>query len=106
MASRSNRKKGGRIGMVASGNPEVLAEAKDADDGVTTGLKKGGKAKKRKSGGMVMGGAKAATRHDRPGRKTGGAVGANRTPMSTAHSSTGGADGSSSPTDTYGGTPK
>ncbi len=106
MASRSNRKKGGKIGMVASGNPNVIAEAKDDDDGVTTGLKKGGKAKKRKSGGMVMAGAKVATRHDRPGRKTGGAVGANRTPMSTAHGASGGAGGSSNPTDTYGGTPK
>ncbi len=69
-------------------------------------MKKGGKAKKRKSGGMVMSGAKAATRHDRPGRKSGGAVGANRSPLSTAHSGSGGAGGSSNPTDTSGGTPK
>jgi hypothetical protein len=33
-------------------------------------------------------------------------VGANTSPLSTAHSAGHGADGSSSPTDTYGGTPK
>lgn len=98
MASRSNRKKGGRVGMVASGNPKVIEEAKGD-------MKKGGKVK-RKTGGMVMGGAKVASRHDRPGRKAGGAVGANRSPLSTAHSGSGGAGGSSSPSDSYGGTPK
>ena len=102
MASRSNRKKGGRIGMVASGNPEVLAEANEDRDGDKTGLKKGGKVKKK----MEMDGKKAKSRHDRPGRKRGGAVGANTSPLSTAHNASGGAAGSSSPKDTYGGTPK
>ncbi len=98
MASRSNRKKGGKIGMVASGNPNVIAEAKDEKDD----MKKGGKVKK-KTGGLVMGGAKVASRHDRPGRKSGGGVGANRSPLSTAHSVSGGTSGSSNPSDTYGG---
>lgn len=74
MASRSNRKKGGKV-MVASGNPNVIAEAKGAKDGAKTGLKKGGK---------VEGGS-AKRRFDRPGRKRGGAVGANTSPLSTAH---------------------
>src|SRR4051812_39893250 len=84
------RKKGGRIGMVASGNPEVLREANDDDDGAETGHKKGGKVKKRATGGKVLGlmtGGGVKARLDRPGRKSGGAVGANRSPLSTAHNS-------------------
>ena len=107
-----HRKKGGRVGLVASGNPDVLEEAHDDEDGEITGHEKkhGGKVKKhkRKTGGKVLGlmtGGGVKARLDRPGRKRGGAVGANTSPLSTAHSGSHGADGSSKPTDTYGGTP-
>lgn len=107
------RKKGGRVGLVASGNPDVIKEADDDKDGDETGheRKRGGKVKKgkRQAGGKVIGlmtGGGVRPRLDRPGRKSGGAVGANRSPLSTAHSGGQGTDGSSSPTDTYGGTPK
>lgn len=90
--ARHNRKDGGRTGMKVSGNPDVFKEAEDK--------KKGGKVK-RASGGSVtagVGAAPAATkdigrmsggavkaRMDRPGRKKGGRVGANNSPLSTAH---------------------
>ena len=105
-----HKKKGGRVGMVASGNPEVLKEAHEDKDGDETGLKRGGKAKKKHHGKhhekMRMDGGGVRARLDRPGRKSGGAVGANRSPLSTAHSGGHGTDGSSNPRDTYGGTPK
>lgn len=108
------RKKGGRIGMEVSGNPDVMKEAHEDEDGDETGheRKHGGKVKKKKerqTGGKVIGlmtGGGVRARLDRPGRKAGGAVGANRSPLSTAHSGGHGTDGSSKPTDTYGGTPK
>jgi len=104
------RAKGGRTSMWVSGNPDVKKEAEDDEDGAETGLKKGGKVKKKRAtGGKVLGlmtGGGVKARLDRPGRKSGGAVGANRSPLSTAHSASGGATGSSSPTDSYGGTPK
>ncbi len=108
-----HKKGGGRVGLVASGNPDVLEEAKDDKDGEETGheRKHGGRMKKkekRKTGGKVLGlmtGGGVRPRLDRPGRKSGGAVGANTSPLSTAHRISGGTDGSSKPSDTYGGTP-
>lgn len=99
-----HKKGGGRIGIVASGNKDVLEEAHDDKDGEITGheRKRGGKVKKAKH---EMEGKKAKHRMDRPGRKRGGAVGANTSPLSTAHSAGHGTDGSSNPKDTYGGTP-
>jgi hypothetical protein len=84
---------GGRIGMVASGNPDVIKEAK-------------GKEPYAKHGGRIEG-AKAHHRPDHKprGRKRGGGVGADRSPLSSAHSAKGGDAGSSDPRDTYGGTP-
>ncbi len=86
-----NRASGGRTSMKVSGNPDVFAEAEDK--------KKGGKVKKRATGGSVTAGVGAAptkeigrmsggavkARMDRPGRKKGGRVGANNSPLSTAH---------------------
>src|SRR5690242_3653913 len=103
------RKKGGRVGMWVSGNPDVKEEAEDDEDGAETGheRKRGGKVKKkhhRATGGKVLGlmtGGGVKARLDRPGRKSGGAVGANRSPLSTAHNAGGGGTGSSSPADTY-----
>jgi hypothetical protein len=114
-----HRAKGGgaKKPMLVSGNPEVIGEAEEdktgQDDTVSEsekrqGKKRGGKAK-RKTGGKVIGlmtGGKVRPRLDRPGRKAGGGVGANSSPLSTAHNTTSQDAGSSNPTDTYGGTPK
>lgn len=70
------RKSGGRIGMKVSGNPDVFKEAEEK--------KKGGAVKKS----MHMDGHKSKHRMDRPGRKSGGRVGANKAPLSTAHTVT------------------
>ena len=82
-----NRAQGGGVGtkpMLVSGNPNVVSEAKDDD---TNGRKRGG-AVNRKRGGKVLGlmtGGGVKARLDRPGRKSGGAVGANTSPLSTAN---------------------
>lgn len=76
------KKKGGRIDMVASGNPDVIEEAEEK--------KKGGKVHKRKAGGKVVGlmtGGAVRPRLDRPGRKMGGRVGADKAPLSSANKS-------------------
>lgn len=70
---RKGHKAGGGI-MVAAGNPDVI---KDAEQ--------------KKKGGKVVGkmhGAASRPRLDRPGRKSGGRVGADKSPLSTAHSAT------------------
>lgn len=87
---RLQRAKGGRTGLVASGNPDVLKEAEGKEDYAKGDEKKhGGKVKhKSKSGGKVIGlmtGGGVKPRLDRPGRKRGGAVGADRSPLSSAH---------------------
>lgn len=72
MANRHKKKASGGI-AVAAGNPHVIEEAHEK--------KKGGKAMGRMHGGL--------TRHrlDRPGRKMGGRVGADKSPLSTANRS-------------------
>lgn len=76
---------------LVSGNPNVIKEAN---------MKKGGRAKKKRAaGGKIVGlmtGGAAPVRADKarrygggvPGRKQGGGVGSNRSPLSTAHSVT------------------
>lgn len=69
------RAKGGRVGMVVSGNPDVLEEAHEKHA-------KGGKVKK----GMSAEGGKSKHRMDRPKRASGGRVsGSDRNPFSSAH---------------------
>lgn len=105
MAGKKCKKSGGRA-QVVSGNKNVISEAEEGTTGDVDKVKKG---KKRKTGGKVIGlmtGGGVRPRLDRPGRKAGGGVGANRSPLSTAHNTTSQAAGSSSPTDSYGGTPK
>ena len=78
---------GGRTEMVVSGNPDVLKEAHDKHG---TAMKHGGKAKHRATGGKVVGlmtGGPVRARLDRPGRKSGGGVGADRAPLTSAHNS-------------------
>lgn len=101
------RASGGKASVV-SGNPNVLKEAKEdrTGDEDKVSRKKGGKVEKKKGGKVVglMTGGSVRPRLDRPGRKRGGGVGANSSPLSTAHNTTSAA-GSSNPGDTYGGTP-
>ena len=77
--ARHNLKKGGGLPMVASGNPNVFKEAEEK--------KRGGRAK-RATGGKVIGlmtGGGVRPRLDRPGRKRGGGVGSDKSPLSSAH---------------------
>jgi hypothetical protein len=69
------RAKGGRVGMVASGNPDVLEEAHEKHA-------KGGKVKKK---GIHAEGKKPEHRMDRPKRASGGRVGSDKNPFSSAH---------------------
>ena len=117
MGHTKYRAKGGGA-QVVSGNKNVIKEAEEGSTGDEDEVgehKRGGKVKmkmkkeKRATGGKVIGlmtGGGVKARLDRPGRKSGGGVGANRSPLSTAHGTIGTASGSSSPSDTYGGTPK
>lgn len=105
---------GGRTEMKVSGNPDVFKETKGPE------FKHGGRAKKHRAnggkvagvagdgGGKILGlmtGGAVRPRLDRPGRKMGGRVGADKSPLSTAHH--GHPDGHETPSskDSYGGTP-
>lgn len=70
------RAKGGRVGMVVSGNPDVLEEAHEKH-------KKGGRVKKKHE--MHAEGEKSKHRMDRPKRASGGRVGSDKNPFSSAH---------------------
>ena len=83
---------GGRTGLVAAGNPDVLKEAEGKEDYAKGDERKhGGRAKhKRAAGGKVIGlmtGGGVKPRMDRPARKSGGRVGSDRSPMSSAFKS-------------------
>jgi hypothetical protein len=65
---------GGRTEMKVSGNPDVFKEAEEK--------KKGGRVGKHVGS---IHGKHPAHRMDRPGRKSGGRVGADRSPLSSAH---------------------
>jgi len=66
---------GGREGMLVSGNPDVIEEAEEKH-------KKGGRVKKKA---MMAEGEKSKHRMDRPRRASGGRVGADKNPFSSAH---------------------
>ena len=105
-----HRKDGGRTHMTVSGTPDVLKEA-EGEESYAKGDEKKGDA--RKHGGKVHEGHEMHGHHPHHhpghkvrGRKRGGGVGADRSPLSTAHHGHDGAGrGSSDPKDTYGGTP-
>jgi hypothetical protein len=91
-AHHHKKASGGRTHLVASGNPDVLKEA-EGKESYAEGdeRKRGGKVKKkehhRATGGKVLGlmtGGGVKPRMDRPGRKRGGGVGADMSPLSTA----------------------
>lgn len=119
---RAHHARGGSTGReheYAGGNPDVIKEAEGKEPYSKGDEKKhGGKVKKHhgkehkraaggkveKSVGLMTGGA-VRPRLDRPGRKMGGRVGADRSPLSSAHK--GHSDGHETPNskDSYGGTP-
>ncbi len=84
---------GGRTDIKVAGNPDVFKEAEGKEPYDKGDEKKhGGRAKKhhRKDGGKVVGlmtGGAVKQRADRPQRKSGGRVGSDRMPMSSAHHS-------------------
>ena len=95
-AHMHKRAKGGKI-KEAGGNPYVEHEAHEDKDGEEAERKHGGKAhhakehhgkehehKKRKRGGKIEG-HHPKHRLDKPGRKRGGRVGADTSPLSSAH---------------------
>lgn len=90
---RHKKAGGGRTHEVVSGNPDVLKEAEGKESYAEGDERKhGGRAKKhhRKAGGKVVGlmsGGSVRPRLDRPGRKMGGRVGADKAPLSSAHGS-------------------
>ena len=89
MSRARHKEKGGRIGMVASGNPDVIKEAEGKEDYAKGDEKKKGGRVKKKNGGKVIGlmtGGGVKPRMDRPGRKRGGGVGSDRSPFSSARS--------------------
>ena len=76
-------KGGGRVGLKAAGNPDVFKEAEGEEE---YSRKRGGKVKKH--GDMHAEGKHAKHRRDRmmhKGRKSGGRVGSDRSPLSSAH---------------------
>jgi hypothetical protein len=77
--ARHFKKGGGVKPSVVSGNPNVLKEAR---------ARKNGGAVKDAATVLRMAGGAVAKRFDRPGRKRGGGVGANTSPLSTAHRET------------------
>jgi len=86
---------GGRTHLIAAGNPDVLKEAEGKEDYAKGDEKKHGGKVKRKSGGKVLGlmtGGGVRPRLDRPGRKSGGRVGSDRSPLSSAHRTSGAED--------------
>lgn len=74
---KHERAKGGRVGMVASGNPDVLEEAHEKHA-------KGGKVMKKKKHHEAEG-EKSKHRMDKPRRASGGRVGSDKNPFSSAH---------------------
>ncbi len=119
-----HRKHGGRTEMHVSGNPDVFKEAEGKESYAKGDEKKhGGRAKHhgkhhgkhhRAAGGPVkapgvalglMTGGGVRPRLDKPGRKAGGRVGADRSPLSSAHKGHGDGHETPSSRDTYGGTP-
>ena len=94
--NRHKRASGGRTKLVAAGNPDVLKEAEGKEDYAMGDEKKhGGKVKKKATGGKVIGlmtGGSVKPRLDRPARKSGGRVGSDRNPMSSAFTPQKGSD--------------
>lgn len=72
----------GKIGSYAKSNPKVIAEAKDHSEGKV--LSAQASKSPMAPDAPPVGGKKSMMRLDRPGRKMGGRVGADCSPLSTA----------------------
>lgn len=74
--------------LVAAGNPNVIKEAEEHKKGGKVGKHKkraaGGAVAKTKTVGLMTGGA-VRPRLDKPGRKSGGRVGSDTSPLTSAH---------------------
>ncbi len=84
--AKHHKKGGGRTLMKASGNPDVFKEAEGKepyDKGDEK--KKGGRVKRKTGGAVTMTGGVVRPRLDRPGRKRGGRVGSDTSPLTSAH---------------------
>jgi hypothetical protein len=81
----------GKIGSYAKSNPKVLAEAHDKSEGAVLSAQasKSPMATAATSGAGAVGGKKSMMRLDRPGRKMGGRVGADCSPLSSAAKTSG-----------------
>lgn len=77
---------GGGVNTKISGNPNVFKEAAARKNGGVVKRAAGGKIEG-KTIGLMTGGA-VRPRLDRPGRKSGGRVGADKSPLSSAHGTT------------------
>ena len=101
MSRARHKAGGGRTDEWVSGNPDVKKEAEGKEPYDEGDEKKhGGRAKKRAAGGRaainqavgkvlgLMTGGAVKPRMDRPGRKMGGRVGSDRSPLSSANRST------------------
>lgn len=75
---------GGRTNMRVSGNPDVFKEADERKKGGKVKRATGGKVPEGKVVGLMTGGG-VRPRLDRPGRKSGGRVGADKSPLSSAN---------------------
>lgn len=75
------RAKGGGAGEDQGGTPKSRTVPDNVETEAEEGRKHGGK---RKDGGHVMGHPPKKHRLDRPGRKRGGGIGADKNPLSTA----------------------
>lgn len=91
---KHHKASGGRTDMKVAGNPDVFKETEGKEDYDKGDERKHGGRTKRATGGKVAGkvvglmtGGAVRPRLDRPGRKMGGRVGADRNPLSSAHSS-------------------
>lgn len=84
---RHKKANGGRTEMKVSGNPDVFKEAEERKHGGKVKRASGGKVDGGKIAGLMTGGA-VRPRLDRPGRKSGGRVGADHSPLSSAHNMT------------------
>jgi hypothetical protein len=90
---KHHRDEGGRVGLKAAGNPDVFKEAEEKTSGNTEERKHGGKVKKKHLGHAE--GKMAKHRRDRAHggkahhghhhRAKGGRVGADKSPLSSAH---------------------
>jgi hypothetical protein len=97
---RKHKAEGGRTHEIVSGNPDVLKEAEGKEPYAKGDERKHGGRMKKKHHEMHPEGKMAKHRHDRPHRKSGGRVGSDRSPLSSAHH--GGKDSEKYPKSTEG----